>query len=192
MSGAPRARSPVALAVTTASRARARGLVRTRRPEPTRRRVARVGAGRTRRTRSSVTARKLLPQGPFTEEREPLESSPEDVEGFVSDFEPSVRGRRRSRQRARASAFPLADVRRGRGARSGSRRCFPLPRSGPVPATRCSSRSGARGHGSSTSRAKLVNVDDLEVGGVITVFPEGHVGVADSPDAADPASRRRR
>jgi ubiquinol-cytochrome c reductase iron-sulfur subunit len=34
-----------------------------------------------------VIARRLLPQGPFTEERKPLESSPEEVRAFARDFE---------------------------------------------------------------------------------------------------------
>ena len=141
----------VALAVTTAVRTRARGGVRARRPDPARRRAARVGTGRTglRVRRDGAQA---PPPGTVHRGTRAAGVEPGRHRRLRERLRPSVRGRGRHRQRARRRRF-LFRMFGAAAARSGSRRCFPSPRSGPVPATRCSSRSGARGRGSSTSRA---------------------------------------
>ena len=127
----------------------------------------------------AVTARKLLPQGPFTEEREPLESSPEDIEGFASDFDrlyegedgtDNALGRRRFLFRmfgAAAGALGLAAL-------------FPIASLGPRPGNSLFVTKWRKGSRVVNEQGKLVKVEDLDVGGVITVFPEGHVGVSDS------------
>ena len=137
----------------------------------------------------AVTARKLLPQGPFTEEREPLESSPEDIEGFASDFDrlyegedgtDNALGRRRFLFRmfgAAAGALGLAAL-------------FPIASLGPRPGNSLFVTKWRKGSRVVNEQGKSVKVEDLDVGGVITVFPEGHVGVADCADAADPRLER--
>ena len=152
-----RATRQIAVALAVITTVAALGLavaLRTRRPDAS----SRASCSRSRSaasvSRSSSTARKLLPQGPFTEEREPLESSPEDIEGFARDFDRRLRRRRRGRRRGSASpALPRSGCSARPPARSGSPRCSPSRRSVRVRATRCSSRSGARAHASSTSRA---------------------------------------
>ena len=133
----------------------------------------------------AITARKLLPQGPFTEDREPLESSPEDIEGFARDFgrlyegedgAENALGRRRFLFRmfgAAAGALGLAAL-------------FPIASLGPRPGNSLFVTKWRKGSRVVNEQGKLVMVDDLDVGGVITVFPEGHVGVADSQTLADP------
>ncbi len=130
-----------------------------------------------------VAARKLLPQGPFTEDRHPLESSPEDIEAFARDFDAvnqldgdggaeSVEGIKRRKIITRmlgaaAGALGLAAL-------------FPIASLGPRPGDSLFKTKWRKGSRVVNEQGEPVKVDDLEVGGVITVFPAGHLEAADS------------
>ena len=122
-----------------------------------------------------VAARKLLPQGPFTEERPRLESSPEDLAGFGEDFDRLYEGegsvaRRRFLLRmfgAAAGALGLAAL-------------FPIASLGPRPGNSLFVTSWRKGSRVVNEQGKPVKITDLEVGGILTVFPEGHLDAADS------------
>ena len=57
---------------------------------------------------------------------------------------------------------------------------FPVASLGPRPGNSLFVTKWRKGARVVNEQGRLVMVDDLDVGGVITVFPEGHVGVADS------------
>jgi ubiquinol-cytochrome c reductase iron-sulfur subunit len=130
-----------------------------------------------------VTARRLLPQGPFTEAREPLESSPEDIEQFASDFERlydvDAAGATDHAEGVARRKFLVRMLGAAVGA-LGLAALFPIASLGPRPGNKLFVTSWRKGSRVVDERGKAVNVGDLEVGGVITVFPEGHVGSADS------------
>jgi ubiquinol-cytochrome c reductase iron-sulfur subunit len=129
-----------------------------------------------------VAARRLLPQGPVVEDREPLTSSASDVEAFGHDFDrlyeraegeegtDRALGRRKFLLRmfgAAAAALGLAAL-------------FPVASLGPRPGNSLFVTKWRKGSRVVDEQGRRVNVDALEVGGVITVFPEGAVGAADS------------
>jgi ubiquinol-cytochrome c reductase iron-sulfur subunit len=122
-----------------------------------------------------VIARHLLPQGPDVEEREPLASSPEEQRLFAADFdafeapgEPLARRRFLLRMMgAAAGALGIAAL-------------FPIASLGPNPGDKLKRTKWHRGIRVVNEQGELVGVDTLEVGGVITVFPEGHLDAADS------------
>lgn len=130
-----------------------------------------------------AAARGLLPQGPFTEARHPLTSTAEDVEAFAEDFdaiydrdaddaaEPATGiARRKLLTRmfaAAAGALGLAAI-------------FPIASLGPRPGNALRTTKWRKGSRVVDDQGKPVRVADLEVGGIITVFPEDNVGAADS------------
>jgi len=129
-----------------------------------------------------VIARRLLPQGPFTEERKPLESSPEDVNAFARDFE-AVYDPRPEDQHAEEAIARRKLLARMLGAAAGAlglAALFPIASLGPRPGNSLFVTKWRRGSRVVNEQGKPVKVDDLEVGGVITVFPHGNVGAADS------------
>jgi ubiquinol-cytochrome c reductase iron-sulfur subunit len=130
-----------------------------------------------------VAARKLLPQGPFTEDREPLESSSDDIEAFARDFDAVYE--------LDPSGTPESEVGIGRrkvitrmlGAAAGAlglAALFPIASLGPRPGNSLFVTKWRKGSRVVDEQGHPVRVDDLEVGGVITVFPEGHLDAADS------------
>jgi ubiquinol-cytochrome c reductase iron-sulfur subunit len=127
----------------------------------------------------AVTARKLLPQGPFTEEREPLESSPADIEGFARDFDRLYEGEDGTDNALARRRFLLRMFGAAAGA-LGLAALFPIASLGPRPGNSLFVTKWRKGSRVVNEQGKLVKVGDLDVGGVITVFPEGHVGVSDS------------
>lgn len=122
-----------------------------------------------------VIGHHLLPQGPDVEEREPLASSPEEQQLFAADFEAF-----------QAPGEPLARRRfllRMMGAAAGAlgvAALFPLASLGPNPGDKLKRTKWSRGIRVVNEQGEVVGVDTLEVGGVITVFPEGHLDAADS------------
>jgi ubiquinol-cytochrome c reductase iron-sulfur subunit len=130
-----------------------------------------------------VTARRLLPQGPFTEAREPLASSQEDVEHFARDFEQlygvDAAGESGDTEAVARRRFLVRMLAAAAGA-LGLAALFPIASLGPRPDDKLFVTSWRKGSRVVNERGEPVNVGDLEVGGVITVFPEGHVGSADS------------
>lgn len=130
-----------------------------------------------------VIARRLLPQGPFTEERKPLESSPEDIDAFARDFvavyDVSPAGEDTTKAGI-ARRKVLARMLGAAGGALGLAALFPLASLGPRPGNSLFVTKWRRGSRVVNEQGERVNVGDLEVGGVITVFPEGNVGAADS------------
>jgi ubiquinol-cytochrome c reductase iron-sulfur subunit len=129
-----------------------------------------------------VAARRLLPQGPFTEDREPLASSESDVEAFGHDFDRMYEDTEGEEGTGRALARRKFLLRMG-GAAAGAlglAALFPIASLGPRPGNALFVTKWRKGSRVVDERGRRVNVADLEVGGVITVFPEGAVGSADS------------
>ncbi len=122
-----------------------------------------------------LMAHHLLPQGPVTEQREPLRSSDEDRAAFVNDFEALAEGdtplaRRRFLLRMFAAA----------GGALGLAALFPIASLGPRINRALKHTKWTRGSRLVNAEGNRVTVDTLKVGGVLTVFPEGHRDAADS------------
>jgi quinol---cytochrome c reductase iron-sulfur subunit len=144
-----------------------------------------------------VAARRLLPQGPFTEAREPLESSDEDSAAFAQDFaavyntDASSDAVDASSDAVDASSDAVTSDELGRrklivrmffiaSGAVGLAALFPIASLGPRPGKSLFQTMWRRGSRVVDEQGKPVSVPDLEVGAVLTVFPEGSVGVADS------------
>jgi ubiquinol-cytochrome c reductase iron-sulfur subunit len=114
----------------------------------------------------------LMPAGPFVEEREPMESSAAEREAFASDFFSSEQGIKRRTFLGRGLLAALGAL--------GVAAIFPIRSLGPGPGGtrfRTSWRRGSRVIGSDGT---AVTQSTLPVGGILTVFPEGHLDSADS------------
>ena len=130
-----------------------------------------------------VAARRLLPQGPFTEAREPLESSADDSAAFARDFaavydlDPSGdagTSEEVGRRKLIVRMFFIASGAVGVAA------LFPIASLGPRPGKSLFHTKWRPGSRVVDEQGRAVRVSDLEVGGVLTVFPDGNVGAADS------------
>lgn len=122
-----------------------------------------------------VGGRHLLPQGPDVEAREPLESTPEEQQAFAADFEAfQAPGEPLARRR-----FLLRMLGGAVGA-LGVAALFPIASLGPDPGSKLKHTKWRKGSRLVNEQGKPVHIDALEVGGVITVFPEGHRDAADS------------
>jgi ubiquinol-cytochrome c reductase iron-sulfur subunit len=101
-----------------------------------------------------------------------MEATPEEHDAFVSDF--ASRGKVAIARRvviAKAMGFG--------GAIFGVVALFPLIRSlGPLPKKSLYSTKWRKGSALTTSDGRRVHVDDVLVGGIVTVFPENDVGSA--------------
>lgn len=107
----------------------------------------------------------LMPQGPFVEERHPMASTAEERAAFVASVQrgTNVVGRR-------SLLFKLLGLSAGA---LGVVTAFPLIRSlGPRPGKSIYETPWRKGSLLVYSDGRPVHVDDLEVGGVTTVFPE--------------------
>jgi ubiquinol-cytochrome c reductase iron-sulfur subunit len=130
-----------------------------------------------------VTARKLLPQGPFTEDREPLESSSDDIDAFARDFDAVYHLDPEGGAESEASIGRRKLITRMLGAAAGAlglAALFPIASLGPRPGNSLFVTKWRKGSRVVNEQGHPVQIDDLEVGGVITVFPEGHLDAADS------------
>jgi quinol---cytochrome c reductase iron-sulfur subunit len=130
-----------------------------------------------------ITARRLLPQGPFVEDRKRLESSPDDIKAFASDFEAVYDVDAEGDDATREGIARRKLLGRMLGAAIGAlglASLFPLASLGPRPGNSLFVTKWRRGSRVVNEQGEPVNVEDLEVGGVITVFPHGNVGAADS------------
>jgi len=119
-----------------------------------------------------VVARRLLPQGPYTEERDVLPSSEGQVAAFETDLE---RGEGWLARRG----FLLKMLGVAAGA-LGVAALFPLRSLGPNPGNSLRRTKWRRGSLVVDEQGEPVRVRTLEVGGVLTVFPEGHLEREDS------------
>lgn len=116
--------------------------------------------------------RSLMPQGPFEQRRESLVGTREDQEAFTAAF---GRGEE-SFERRRLLLRLLAG---GAGA-LGLALLFPIRSLGPEPGRSLFRTAWRKGSRMVRGDGTPVRVDDLKVGGVLTVFPEGHAGRSDS------------
>jgi len=114
----------------------------------------------------------LMPRGPFEEPRQLMQTSKEEKELLVGDF--AVRGRVAVKRRgflvkfmgAAAGVFGIVAL-------------FPLLRSlGPLPGKKLYKTTWKKDSYLTSIDGKRVKVSDVDVGGIITVFPEGDVGGA--------------
>jgi ubiquinol-cytochrome c reductase iron-sulfur subunit len=117
-------------------------------------------------------AKYLLPQGPYVEEREPLLSSEDDRHAFTADFERghgwmSRRGFLVKMLGVAAGAVGLAAL-------------FPIRSLGPNPGNSLFRTKWRRNSLVVDEQGEPVTTTTLEVGGALTVFPEGSIGVEDS------------
>lgn len=113
----------------------------------------------------------LVPQGPYVQEREDFQSPASEREAFVESLE---RGENQIQRRS----F-LVKLLGGAVAAFGVIALFPFVRSlGPQPKKMLYVTNWKKGSALVTSDGTKVKATDLEVGGVLTVFPEGHAGGA--------------
>jgi ubiquinol-cytochrome c reductase iron-sulfur subunit len=117
-------------------------------------------------------ARHLFPPEEVVAERPPFESRPEDLAAFRASFEAGERpfARRRFLTRllgAAAGALGLAAL-------------FPIRSLGPRPGRALFHTAWRPGARLVVEDGRAVRLGDLEVGGVLTVFPEGHTDAEDS------------
>ena len=118
-------------------------------------------------------AKRFLPNEEVEEERKPLESPEEDVAAFTRTYEQGEQeiGRRRLLGRLLLGAIGAL----------GLAALFPVRSLGPRPGRglfRTAYQQGAR---VVTANGNPVKPGDLDAGTVVTVWPEGSVGDADSP-----------
>jgi ubiquinol-cytochrome c reductase iron-sulfur subunit len=114
----------------------------------------------------------LMPRGPFEEPRPPMATTKKEREEFVSDF--ATRGKVAVERRG----F-LAWTMGAAGAVLGIVVAFPLIRSlGPRPDATLYHTKWRKGATLTSIDGLAVNVNDIDIGGVITVFPQNDVGGA--------------
>ncbi len=117
-------------------------------------------------------AKHLLPQGPYVEEREQLVATPEDVASFEQALE-------RGQPWLSRRGFLVKMLGLAAGA-LGIAALFPLRSLGPNPGRTLFHTRWRKGTFVVDEQGERVRVDTLDVGGAITVFPQGSVGVENS------------
>ena len=127
----------------------------------------------------------FMPHDQVAEERHPIASTEEEVDGLPPRTSSGARA-----SLARRRLLVRLRRRRRRRARRGAAVPHPLarPPAGQGPQGRRRTAGGVSG--SSPSDGEPVRADDLAVDGVITVFPEGHTDAADAAHAAHPHPTR--
>lgn len=111
----------------------------------------------------------LMPRGPFVEEREELGTSEEDKAAFAAAFS-------RGSGEVRRRSFLAKMLGAGLGV-FGIVAVFPFIRSlGPQPGSSLFVTNWRKGSRLVGTDGRPIRLQDLEVGGIATVFPEGHVG----------------
>ena len=121
-----------------------------------------------------VWARAFMPNDEVTEDRHPVESPEEDVAAFTADFERGTLGLKRRRLLTGLAGAAFASL--------AGALLFPIRSLGPRPGRdlkRTAFRDGPMRV--VTEDGRPVRPDDLPVDGVLTVWPEGHVGASDAP-----------
>jgi ubiquinol-cytochrome c reductase iron-sulfur subunit len=114
----------------------------------------------------------LLPPGPYVEEREPLVSSSEDRSDLERDFRRTDRALERRTFLRRLLVGALGAL--------GVAAIFPIRSLGPSPGRSLFRTRWISGSRLVTSDGEPVLAEDLVVGSVLTVFPDGHADAADS------------
>ena len=115
---------------------------------------------------------KGLPQGPYVQAREPLPSTPLERKAFAEDFEVGAEAMGRRTFIARLFGLALGAL--------GVAAILPIRSLGPSPGRSLFVTEWRRGSRVVKANNQPVKVADLNVGSVVTVFPEGHPGSADS------------
>jgi ubiquinol-cytochrome c reductase iron-sulfur subunit len=113
---------------------------------------------------------RLMPTGPFVEERRVLTASPEERRAAEEDLEREELPRRRFLVRMLIAA----------GAALGAALLFPVRSLGPSPGRSLLVTAWRRGMRVVTPEGEPVAAAALPVGGILTVFPEGRTDAADS------------
>ncbi|MGB7053594.1 MAG: Rieske 2Fe-2S domain-containing protein [Acidimicrobiales bacterium] len=121
----------------------------------------------------SAWGKYLMPQGPFVEERHPFASTEEERQAMTAAVTERG-GMVVKRRRVLGGLFAMAS------AAMGVVLIFPLRSLGPKPGTILFQTNWRKGSQLVSLNGRAVSVNDLEVGGVLTVFPKGFVG--SSPD----------
>lgn len=117
----------------------------------------------------ALWARHLLPSEPYVEERPPLDEGPAESAALVADLERDHElGRRPFLIRLAALA----------GAALGGAILVPLRSLGPRPSKAALRTGWHGGRRATTADGRPVRVEDVPVGGLVTVFPEGSVDAA--------------
>jgi ubiquinol-cytochrome c reductase iron-sulfur subunit len=120
----------------------------------------------------SAWGKYLFPRGPFVEDRHPHASSDDEVDAMTA----AVSGR--GKQMFRRRGF-LGGILGAGAAVMGVVLAFPLLRSlGPVPEDSLDTTHWRQGSQLVDLNGRPIRVDTLEVGGAITVFPQGYEGDA--------------
>ncbi len=114
-------------------------------------------------------ANKLLPQGPFVDQRHELASSSTEQSAFETDLE---RGGEIERRTLLVRTLGIAVVALGGAA------LFPIRSLGPAPGRALTHTPWAKGRRMVTEDGTPVNVADVPMQGLVTVFPEGSAGSA--------------
>ncbi|MEV5556897.1 Rieske 2Fe-2S domain-containing protein [Nonomuraea wenchangensis] len=118
----------------------------------------------------TLWAARLLPQGPYVEEREPMRSPPEEREALESEFGPPAGRLPRRMLTAALGTLGLAGL-------------FPL-RSllvhGPSPAVALATTAWRDGVRLVDQDGYLIRPERVDRGTMLTVFPEGHRDTGDS------------
>jgi len=118
-----------------------------------------------------VWANKLLPQGPFEEQRHELVAGTEEWQAVEADIERGgALGRRALLLRALTAAVGALGV----------ALLFPIRSLGPRPGRALLRTSWRPGLPLVTEDGRRVRAADVPLDGLVTVFPEGHAGSADS------------
>jgi ubiquinol-cytochrome c reductase iron-sulfur subunit len=116
-------------------------------------------------------AHNLMPSGHFVQEREP-HTSLEDRVGLEADARRSTEGIRRRAFLGRLLAGAVGLV--------GLAALFPVRSLGIKPGRALFHTAWRRGARLQAEDGTFVAVGTLDIGGIVTVFPEGHIGSADS------------
>jgi quinol---cytochrome c reductase iron-sulfur subunit len=130
-------------------------------------------------------AMRLMPQGPFVEEHEPFGSSRRQRAALEAEFTEDLEAISRRRFLGRALVLAVGTL--------GAALLFPLRSLGPRPGRSLYQTPWRAGSPAVTADGRPVRAADLAVGGVLTVFPEGHVEAGDAAALlvrVDPAALR--
>jgi ubiquinol-cytochrome c reductase iron-sulfur subunit len=117
-------------------------------------------------------AHRFLPQGPYVQAREPLSSTQQERRAFAESFEGGVRPIERRTFMAKLLGLALGAL--------GVAALFPIRSLGPSPGRSLFQTKWRPGSRLVTSDGSTVAASDLQVGGILTVFPEGAIDSADS------------
>jgi ubiquinol-cytochrome c reductase iron-sulfur subunit len=117
-------------------------------------------------------ANHLMPAGPFVEEHEPFASPSAERAAFAAEYEQDVQAISRRRLLGRALTLAVGAL--------GAALLFPVRSLGPRPGQALYRTPWQAGTRAVTADGRPVRGSSLAAGGVLTVFPEGHVDAGDA------------